>query len=92
MCGIAGYLNFGNRRSPDELRALIGRMNAALAHRGPDDRGQWPDPDNHCHLGQTRLSIIDLSAAGHQPMLTADERYVISFNGEIYISRTSAGS
>lgn len=84
MCGISGYLNFKADRSPDELQALIGRMNAALAHRGPDDRGQWADPENHCHLGHTRLSILDLSSAGHQPMLTPDQRYVISFNGEIY--------
>ncbi|MFC3675120.1 asparagine synthase (glutamine-hydrolyzing) [Ferrovibrio xuzhouensis] len=84
MCGITGYLNFGNRRAPDHLAALIGRMNAAVAHRGPDDRGQWHDPENYCHLGHTRLSIIDLSSAGHQPMHTADERYVITFNGEIY--------
>ena len=84
MCGITGYLNFGNHRAPDALRDLVGRMNAAVAHRGPDDRGQWHDPENRCHLGHTRLSILDLSAAGHQPMLTPDQRYAISFNGEIY--------
>jgi asparagine synthase (glutamine-hydrolysing) len=84
MCGIAGYLNFGNARSPDHIQATIGRMNATIAHRGPDDRGQWADPENFCHLGHTRLSIIDLSAAGHQPMLSADQRFVISYNGEIY--------
>lgn len=84
MCGITGYLNFGNRHGPDHLAALIGRMNAAIAHRGPDDRGQWHDPDNYCHLGHTRLSILDLSSAGHQPMATPDGRYVISYNGEVY--------
>ena len=84
MCGIAGYLNFGNARSPEHIQATIGRMNATIAHRGPDDRGQWADPENVCHLGHTRLSIIDLSSAGHQPMLSSDQRYVISFNGEIY--------
>ena len=81
MCGIAGYLNFANARSPDHIQATIGRMNATIAHRGPDDRGQWADPENVCHLGHTRLSIIDLSLAGHQPMLSSDQRYVISFNG-----------
>ncbi|MFN4276775.1 MAG: asparagine synthase (glutamine-hydrolyzing) [Ferrovibrio sp.] len=84
MCGINGYMNFKSSRSPDELQALIGRMNAALTHRGPDDRGQWADPENRCHLGHTRLSVLDLSSAGHQPMESADGRYVVSFNGEIY--------
>ncbi|MFN4165306.1 MAG: asparagine synthase (glutamine-hydrolyzing) [Ferrovibrio sp.] len=84
MCGINGYMNFKASRSPDELQVLIGRMNAALAHRGPDDRGHWADPENRCHLGHTRLSVLDLSAAGHQPMESPDGRYVISFNGEIY--------
>jgi asparagine synthase (glutamine-hydrolysing) len=84
MCGIAGYLNFNPARAPDAIQATIARMNRRIAHRGPDDRGQWADPDNLCHLGHTRLSVIDLSAAGHQPMHSADGRYVISFNGEIY--------
>lgn len=84
MCGIAGYLNFNNRLPPDQIEAMIGRMTAALAHRGPDDRGQWADPENFCHLGHTRLSVLDLSAAGHQPMVSKDGRYVISFNGEVY--------
>ncbi|MEK9967850.1 MAG: asparagine synthase (glutamine-hydrolyzing) [Ferrovibrio sp.] len=84
MCGIAGYLNFDPARAPDAIQAVIARMNRRIAHRGPDDRGQWADPGNLCHLGHTRLSVLDLSAAGHQPMKSADGRYVISFNGEIY--------
>lgn len=84
MCGIAGYLNFNEARSSADIQATLGRVNAALAHRGPDDRGIWSDPENFCHLGHTRLSVLDLSAAGHQPMLSRDKRYVISFNGEIY--------
>ena len=84
MCGINGYLNFENRRSPEQIQATLGRMNAAINHRGPDDRGQWCDPQNYCHLGHTRLSVLDLSAAGHQPMVSHDERFVVSFNGEIY--------
>ncbi|HLT76251.1 MAG TPA: asparagine synthase (glutamine-hydrolyzing) [Ferrovibrio sp.] len=91
MCGIAGYLNFQNRRSPDDIQATISRMNAAIAHRGPDNRGQWADPENYCHLGHTRLSILDLSAEGHQPMTSHDERYVITFNGEIYNFRWLRG-
>jgi len=84
MCGIAGYLNFQTARSPDAIQATLAGMTAALAHRGPDDNGRWTDPQNFCHLGHTRLSVLDLSAAGHQPMLSADQRYVISYNGEIY--------
>jgi asparagine synthase (glutamine-hydrolysing) len=84
MCGIAGYLNFDPARAPETIQATIARMNRRLAHRGPDDRGQWADPDNLCHLGHTRLSVLDLSPAGHQPMHSADGRYTISFNGEIY--------
>lgn len=84
MCGIAGYLNFKPDRAPDAIQAVIARMNQGIAHRGPDDRGQWADPENFCHLGHTRLSVIDLSPAGHQPMESSDGRYVISFNGEIY--------
>jgi asparagine synthase (glutamine-hydrolysing) len=84
MCGISGYLNFQQKKSPTHVQGLIGKMNAKLAHRGPNNRGQWEDPENHCHLGHTRLSILDLSPAGHQPMLSSAGRYVISFNGEIY--------
>ncbi len=59
-------------------------MSDTLAHRGPDDRGAWVDPEAGIALGHRRLSIIDLSALGHQPMLSSDGRYVISYNGEIY--------
>ena len=59
-------------------------MNDALRHRGPDDEGVWTDHDTGVTLLHRRLSIIDLSAAGHQPMMSADGRYVITFNGEIY--------
>lgn len=84
MCGISGYLNFGNWRPPEHVAATVRRMSGALTHRGPDDNGYWGDPENHCHLGHTRLSILDLSAAGRQPMASHDGRFVISFNGEIY--------
>ncbi len=59
-------------------------MNDALRHRGPDDDGVWTDGDAGVTLLHRRLSIIDLSTAGHQPMMSADGRYVITFNGEIY--------
>ena len=84
MCGINGYLNFRTQYPPEHIQQIIGKMNNALVHRGPDNQGQWRDPDNFCHLGHTRLSILDLSSAGHQPMSSEDGRFVISFNGEIY--------
>ena len=59
-------------------------MNNSLKHRGPDFQDYWIDPKNRICLGHTRLSILDLSAAGNQPMKSDDERYIIFYNGEIY--------
>lgn len=80
MCGIAGILTISSVVS----QSLIERMQAALQHRGPDDSGIYYSPDQQIALAHTRLSILDLSAAGHQPMCTPDGRYWITFNGEIY--------
>ncbi len=82
MCGIAGILTNGCDR--DHLETLIERMQSALRHRGPDDRGIYISPDRQAAIAHTRLSILDLSPAGHQPMSTTDGRYWITFNGEIY--------
>ncbi|MGB3207525.1 MAG: asparagine synthase (glutamine-hydrolyzing), partial [Crinalium sp.] len=82
MCGIAGILTLGNYQ--DSLPNLIERMQDALQHRGPDDRGIYISGDRQIALAHTRLSILDLSPAGHQPMSTADGRFWITFNGEIY--------
>lgn len=84
MCGIAGFLTPGRGHSAQQLRALAISMAKAIAHRGPDDGGAWVDPAFGIALGHRRLSILDLSPLGHQPMHSADERYVIAFNGEIY--------
>jgi asparagine synthase (glutamine-hydrolysing) len=80
MCGIAGF--FG-APGPYDRGALL-RMLGTMPHRGPDDEGVWADAQGRCLLGHRRLSIIDTSAAGHQPMAGADGRWVISFNGELY--------
>ena len=80
MCGIAGILD---RRSED-LRPVIDRMVKALHHRGPDASGTWVDDRTGLALGHARLSIIDLSAEGNQPMLSASGRYVLTYNGEVY--------
>ncbi len=82
MCGIAGILTLGSYQ--DSLPSLIERMQNALQHRGPDDRGIYISGDRKIALAHTRLSILDLSPAGHQPMSTADGRFWITFNGEIY--------
>lgn len=79
MCGIAGILEFGNR-SPS--LAQLKKMTDIIAHRGPDGEGQWSE--ENIALGHRRLSIIDLSETGHQPMVSFEGRYVITYNGEIY--------
>lgn len=77
MCGIAGVVGRAEQNA-------LERMAAALRHRGPDDRGTWTNPDASVGLVHTRLSILDLSAAGHQPMISDDREHVLVFNGEIY--------
>lgn len=80
MCGIAGFL--GSHYSKDDAGNIVAEMASRLAHRGPDSQGVWTD--EFIALGHRRLSIIDLSPAGKQPMVSWTDRYVIVFNGEIY--------
>ena len=84
MCGIVGFLTPDGM--PDEASALglLIRMRDQLVHRGPDDGGAWLDAAAGFALGARRLSILDLSIAGRQPLLSADGRYVVAMNGEIY--------
>lgn len=84
MCGIAGVLDPGWRGSDEGLSDLVRGMSARIAHRGPDDEGVWSDVKAGVAFGHRRLSVVDLSAAGHQPMVSADGRWVISYNGECY--------
>jgi asparagine synthase (glutamine-hydrolysing) len=82
MCGILGIINLANQQPiPTQL---LKAMSQPMHHRGPDGAGVWVQPDGQCGLAHRRLSIVDLSAAGHQPMSTPDKRIWISFNGEIY--------
>jgi len=83
VCGFAGYLGRGGAtiRPPGEL---LQQMGDAITNRGPDDSGVWLDPEAGIGLSHRRLSILDLSAAGHQPMVSPSGRYVLAFNGEIY--------
>jgi asparagine synthase (glutamine-hydrolysing) len=79
MCGVVGILN---RNGEPAVPQLLRRMTDAIAHRGPDGEGFYFD--DCMGLGHRRLAVIDLSSAGHQPMLTADENYSLSYNGEVY--------
>lgn len=84
MCGITGFWNQAAGQSQANLEDIARRMGATLHHRGPDDAGVWADPAAGIAFGHTRLAIIDLSPAGHQPMSSACGRFTIVFNGEIY--------
>ncbi len=75
MCGIVGYIGRGNE---DDIKTMLKR----IEYRGPDDNGVYND--DYCGLGHARLSIVDISSAGHQPMFTSDSQVGIVFNGEIY--------
>ena len=79
MCGIVGQLNFDN--SPISA-VVLQKMTDVISHRGPDGEGHWIE--GNIGFGHRRLSIIDLSPAGHQPMISSDHRYVLTYNGEIY--------
>lgn len=84
MCGITGLLDVSRRLTADELRIIILKMAETLAHRGPDDRGEWVERDASIALAHRRLSILDLSPQGHQPMGSVCGRYIVVFNGEVY--------
>lgn len=79
MCGVAGVLNLDGAPVSS---VILKRMTDAIAHRGPDGEGQWVE--GGVGFGHRRLAIIDLSPAGHQPMISANHRYVLSYNGEVY--------
>lgn len=83
MCGLAGFLK-DDMLTPAEIAEDLPRMAQAIVHRGPDDGGVWSDAATGVGLCHRRLSIIDLSPLGHQPMHSASGRYVIVYNGEIY--------
>ncbi|MGO9485445.1 MAG: asparagine synthase (glutamine-hydrolyzing) [Rhodomicrobium sp.] len=80
MCGIAGQVSFKGLARTDGVAALV----HGVRHRGPDDHGLWTSPGQECVLGHARLSIVDLSPLGHQPMIDPETGNCIVFNGEIY--------
>jgi asparagine synthase (glutamine-hydrolysing) len=86
MCGIAGVFDHTNTHSADGLKSLAHAMGDSLIHRGPDEGGVWVDEAAGIALAHRRLSIVDLTVAGRQPMASANGRYIVSYNGEIYNS------
>src|SRR4051794_29351554 len=84
MCGLAGFVA---RERVEGASALAESMAECIAHRGPDDAGVWVGADDTIALAFRRLAIVDLSPAGHQPMVSTCSRYVLVFNGEIYNHR-----
>lgn len=83
MCGICGIYNYGQSANAFDESLLI-RMSETIKHRGPDDSGTFISSNHHVGFGFRRLSIVDLSPAGHQPMFSPDGSLCIIFNGEIY--------
>lgn len=84
ICGLTGFFDATRQTALEELQATVLRMVNTLCHRGPDDGGAWVDEKAGIALGHRRLSIVDLSPEGHQPMHSEYGRYVVVFNGEIY--------
>lgn len=84
MCGIVGLLDPRRSRAAEDTTALLHRMAEPIANRGPDGDGVWIDESAGIGFGHRRLAILDLSEQGHQPMLSTDGRYVITYNGEVY--------
>ena len=82
MCGFAGALSDKKLYSSERMNDAVHTMNNMIIHRGPDDSGYFQD--DNITMGFRRLSIIDLTEAGHQPMPYDNERYMLTFNGEIY--------
>lgn len=84
MCGLTGFLYNPARTSADRALTVVRQMSNAILHRGPDSDGYWTDPEAGIAFGHRRLAIVDLTEAGHQPMVSRSERYILAFNGEIY--------
>lgn len=85
MCGIAGVLSSTHLSHEDGVS--IRKMADQIRHRGPDGEGLWTDTEHGVALAHRRLSIVDLSSNGSQPMISSNERYVLTFNGEVYNHR-----
>jgi asparagine synthase (glutamine-hydrolysing) len=91
MCGIAGLLDTGAIGASAQMTRSAQAMADAIAYRGPDDHGVWCNAEAGVALSHRRLSIVDLSPAGHQPMISANGRFIIAYNGEVYNHQTLRG-
>ena len=87
MCGITGFLDHSQKSLRYDLKGVATGMAETMISRGPDDGGVWIDQANGIGFAHRRLAVIDLSSAGHQPMVSRDKRYVLTYNGEIYNSQ-----
>lgn len=84
MCGLVGFLGHGPSGNLEPLKKILEAMSGRIKSRGPDDAGVWFQELDEIGLGHRRLSILDISSAGHQPMISNSGRFIIAFNGEIY--------
>ncbi len=84
MCGFSGIFTVDQMAGKPEFAQAVRKMTNLMVHRGPDDEGFWSDSEGHVQFGFRRLSILDLTQAAHQPMISSNGRSVIVFNGEIY--------
>ena len=84
MCGVTGFFDIRQNKKSYDSKKIIENMTDVLKSRGPDDKGIWIDKKNNIFFGHRRLSIIELSNLGKQPMISHNKRFVIIFNGEIY--------
>ena len=87
LCGFAGYIGSSATYAVEDVRSILNRMGSRIAHRGPDDSGIWIDEQHAVGMVHRRLSIVDMSPAGHQPMVSNSGRHILAFNGEIYNHR-----
>ena len=84
MCGLTGFWDFSTRFNKEHLVEITNKMVAKIGHRGPDATGVWVDQKNNLAIGHCRLSIVDLTITGQQPMFSSSGRFVLSYNGEVY--------
>ena len=84
MCGITGFWDLKQRNNKEHIETIIKNMTNVIQSRGPDDKGTWIDHKHCLSFGHRRLTIIELSKLGKQPMQSRNKRFVITFNGEIY--------
>ena len=87
MCGIVGIFNYSGRKAPKIKKPILELMRDSMVHRGPDGKGLWIASDKNTGFGHRRLSIVELSEAASQPMISNDKNIIVTFNGEIYNHR-----